>query len=135
MADVNEIDPCGYLIKGEKYWKFKWHFRPSSTPSNSEPVPVVQVVEAPDIEFEQLAGILSEVDNRHWGAIRQVLIEAKLKAESQLRNDEIIKSSQLTAYYNGWVSYADYCLANLEGLRAGQVDPSGQVRETLDIQR
>jgi len=65
----------------------------------------------------------------------QILIEAKLKAELQLRSDEVIKSSQLASYYQGWVAYSDYILANFEGLRAGDVDPSGQVRETMDVQR
>jgi hypothetical protein len=118
-------------ISGGTIYPFRWWFRPE-TPGAT---PVVQIVETPEIAFEQLADVLAEIDGRHWQAVRQVLIEAKLKAEAQLRNDEIIKSSQLTAYYSGWVSYSDYVLANLEGLRAGDVEAGNQVRETLDLQR
>jgi hypothetical protein len=102
-------------ISGSTIYPFKWFFRP-------EAIPVVQIVD--DIEelaFEKLPAVLAEIDKRHWGAIRQVLIEAKLKAEAMLRGDDVIKQPQLSAYYQGWVNYADYCLANLEGLRAGDV--------------
>jgi hypothetical protein len=102
-------------ISGDVQYPFKWFFRP-------EAIPVVQIVD--DIEelaFEKLSGVLAEIDKRHWGAIRQVLIEAKLKAEAMLRGDDVIKNAQLSAYYQGWVNYADYCLANLEGLRTGDV--------------
>ena|SRR4249920_125957 len=119
-------------ISGGLVYPFKWFFRPESAPA----AVVAQVVDAePDFDYEQLPSILAEIDGRHWKALRQILIEAKLKAEAQLRNDEIIKSSQLTTYYQGWVAYADYILANFEGLRAGEVDPSGQVSQTLDLQR
>ena len=118
-------------ISGNTVFPFKWFFRPESAPV----AVAVQILDAPEIAFEQLPGVLTEIDGRHWQAVRQILIEAKLKAEAQLRNDEIIKSAQLTTYYQGWVAYADYVLANFEGLRAGDIDPSGQVRETLDIQR
>lgn len=118
-------------ISGNVIMPFKWFFRPESGPV----AVAVQILDSPEIEFEALSGVLSEIDDRHWTAVRQILIEAKLKAELQLRSDEVIKSSQLAAYYQGWTAYADYILANFEGLRAGEVDPSGQVRETLDIQR
>jgi hypothetical protein len=119
-------------ISGDTIYPFKWFFRPEAGLAAI----AVQLVDAgEEISFEQLPGVLAEIDGRHWSAIRQILIEAKLKAEVQLRNDEIIKSAQLTTYYQGWVGYADYVLANFEGLRAGDVDPSGQVRETMDVQR
>ena len=110
---------------------FKWFFRPESAPVAI----AVQILESPEIAFEQLPDVLAEIDGRHWQAIRQILIEAKLKAEAQLRNDEIIKSAQLTTYYQGWVAYADYVLANFEGLRAGDLAAGGQVHETMDVQR
>lgn len=104
-------------ISGDVVYPFKWFFRP-------ENLPVVQVVDDTDeLAFEQLPGVLAEIDKRHWGAIRQVLIEAKLKAEAMLRGEDIIKQPQLSAYYQGWVNYADYVLANFEGLRAG-IGPS-----------
>lgn len=120
-------------IKGNVVTPFKWFFRPE-TPGA---VPVVQIVDTvePELNSEQLSSILAEIDSRHWQAIRAILIEAKLKAEANLRNDEIIKSPQLAAYYQGWVSYSDYVLANFEGLRSGQLDAGSQVRETLDVQR
>ena len=119
-------------ISGGKIYPFKWFFRPEANPV----AVVAQVVDSgEEMSFEELPGILAEIDGRHWQAFRQILIEAKLKAEAQLRNDEIIKSSQLTTYYQGWVAYADYILANFEGLRAGDVDPSGQVAQTMDVQR
>jgi hypothetical protein len=95
-------------------YPFKWHFRP-------ETIPVVQVGEVgEEYDFDQLSGILAEIDTRHWSAIRQILIEAKYKAEQQLRNDAVIKDGRLSTYYQGWVNYADYVLANFEGLRAGE---------------
>jgi hypothetical protein len=117
---------------GETPYPFKWFFRPESGPV----AVVVQIVDAgEELEFEEFHGILAEIDGRHWKAIRQILIEAKVKAEAQLRSDEIIKSSQLTTYYQGWMAYADYVLANFEGLRAGDVDPGGQIAKTMDVQR
>ena len=119
-------------ISGSTVYPFKWFFRPENSPA----AVVAQVVDSgEEIPFEQLPSILAEIDGRHWKAVRQILIEAKLKAEVQLRNDEIIKSSQLTTYYQGWVAYSDYVLANFEGLRAGDVDASGQVSQTMDVQR
>lgn len=120
------------VIAGDIQYSFKWFFRPEA-----HPVAVaVQIVDGgEEISFEELPSVLSEIDVRHWKAIRQILIEAKLKAEAQLRSDEIIKNSQLTTYYQGWVAYSDYILANFEGLRAGDVAATGQVRETLDLQR
>lgn len=119
-------------ISGSTVYPFKWFFRPQAHPAAI----AVQIVDAgQEITFEELPSVLAEIDGRHWRAIRQILIEAKLKAEAQLRNDEIIKSAQLTTYYQGWVGYADYILANFEGLRAGELDPGGQGRPTMDVQR
>src|SRR4029077_14844061 len=112
-------------ISGATCFPFKWFYRP-------EAVPVVQVVDSlEELSFEQLPGVLAEIDPRHWGAVRQVLIEAKLKAEAMLRSEEIIKQPQLSAYYQGWVNYADYLLANLEGLRAGETGSADRERADL----
>jgi hypothetical protein len=114
-------------ISGSTIYPFKWFYRP-------EAIPVVQVVDnADELTFEQLPGVLAEIDQRHWGAIRQVLIEAKLKAEVMLRGEEIIKVPQLSAYYQGWVNYADYILANFEGLRAGQIGPDLRAGEAAPL--
>jgi hypothetical protein len=113
---------------GESPYPFKWFYRPETIPAV---VPVLQIVDdITELAFEQLPGVLAEIDKRHWGAIRQVLIEAKMKAEAMLRNDEIIKNSQLSSYYQGWVNYADYILANLEGLRAGEIPASSEESAT-----
>jgi hypothetical protein len=118
-------------ISGGTLYPFRWFFRPESPGA----VPVVQILETPEVAYEQLPDILQEIDGRHWQAIRQILIEAKLKAETNLRNDDIIKNSQLAAYYQGWVSYSDYVLANFEGLRAGEIDAGQMLRSTMDVQR
>ena len=96
-------------------YPFKWYFRPEITPV------IVVGDSGEEYNFDQLPGLLSEIDVRHWRAIRQILIEAKYKAEQQLRNDAVIKDSRLSAYYQGWVNYADYVLSNFEGLRSGEV--------------
>jgi hypothetical protein len=106
-------------ITGDVLYPFKWYYRPET---GTQTVPVVQVFEDREqVEFEEISGILQEIDNRHWAVVRQLLIEAKLKAESQLRSDEIISNPQLSAHYQGWVNYADYVLGNFEGLRAGAI--------------
>jgi hypothetical protein len=107
-------------IKGDVVYSFKWYHRPETQPSV---VPVVQVTDDVDIPFEEIPNVLQEIDLRHWSAVRQILIEAKLKAEAMLRSDDVIKNVQLSTHYQGWVNYADYCLANLEGLRAGLIGP------------
>jgi hypothetical protein len=92
-------------------------------------VPLIQILDnIPEIPFEQLEGVLKEIDERHWGAVRQILIEAKWKAEAQLRNDRIVENHGLCAYYQGMVNEADYILANLEGLRSGVIQANDQVQ-------
>ena len=88
----------------------------------AHPVPLVQIaaVGAEAYDWDTLHSILAEIDVRHWRGIQSLLIEAKQKAEQQLRNDEIIKDSRLSAYYQGWVNYADYTLANFESIRKGE---------------
>jgi hypothetical protein len=100
-------------IKGDTLYPFKWFFRP-------ELVPLVRIAAETDYDFDALHSILSEIDSRHWSGIRQLLIEAKQRAEQHLRNDEIIKDNRLSAYYQGWVNYSDYVLANFEAIRAGE---------------
>lgn len=114
-------------IRGDTLYPFKWFFRP-------ELVPLVRiaVVGEEDYDWNTLHSILAEIDLRHWRGIQSLLIEAKQKAEQQLRNDEIIKDSRLSAYYQGWVNYADYTLANFEAIRGGE-QLAGQTRpDTTD---
>jgi hypothetical protein len=102
-------------VPGGIPYPFKWFFRPETPP--------VVIVSLPgeDLPIEQISSLLTEIDERHWGAIRQVLIETKLKAEAMLRSDVVVQNAQLLTYYTGWVNYADFVLANFEGLRSGQM--------------
>jgi len=104
-------------IKGNILYPFKWFFRPASAP-------VVQLIESIDVEASQIPGLLQEINPRQWAAVEQVLMEAKFKAEAQLRDDRLMGNHGALAYYQGWVNYADYILASLEGLRSGQVPPA-----------
>jgi hypothetical protein len=120
-------------IKGNSLYPFKWFYRP-------ELVPLVRVVRAggaEDYDFETLHSILAEIDPRHWSGIQSLLIEAKQNAELQLRDDAIIRDNRLSAYYQGWLNYADYVLANFESVRKGEQfgairtppgDTTGEVR-------
>jgi len=122
------------VIKGDTYYPLRWFFRPETVQLTVQPRPLVVVQLKDDLAeypFEQLPSVLSEIDIRHWRAVRQILIEAKLKAEVQLRNDAVIKDAQLSAYYQGWVNHADYVLANFEGLRAGEMPMSGAGHQHL----
>lgn len=105
-------------ISGDVLYPFKWYYRPE-VPA-TQVLPIVQIRgDEEEVPQEQLHGVLAEIDNRHWGVIRQLLIEAKIKAESYLRSDEIVGNPSLSAYYLGQVAQVDYILANFEGLRAG----------------
>jgi hypothetical protein len=80
-------------------------------------VPVVRILEAPELEPDVLPSVLREINERQWAAIIQVLIEAKYKAESMLRNDAVFDSHGKVSYYQGWVAYGDYLIGSLETLR------------------
>jgi len=86
-------------------------------------IPVVRVIEAPDLDQDQVPGLLKEINNRQWLAYREVLLEAKFKAESMLRNDAVMKDHGLVTFYNGWVAYADYVIGSLEAIR-NQTSPN-----------
>ena len=60
---------------------------------------------------------LLEGDDRQWQAVREMLIEAKFKAESMLRDEKVMEHHGKLAFYSGWVAYADYVLAGLERAR------------------
>jgi hypothetical protein len=109
-------------ISGSKVESFKWFYRPETEVSPT----IVVVASDPlgEVPQTEIPGVLREIDDRHWNVVRQLLVEAKLRAEMQLRNDEIIKNPSLASHYQGWVNYADYVLGSLESLRSGEV-PSG----------
>jgi hypothetical protein len=106
-------------ISGSKVESFKWFYRPETEISPT----IVVIVSDPlgEVPQAEIPGVLREIDDRHWNVVRQLLIEAKLWAEMQLRNDEIIKNPALASHYQGSVSYADYVLGSLETLRSGEV--------------
>jgi hypothetical protein len=83
-------------------------------------VPIVRVVEleAPTISPDLLPDLLREINDRQFGAVLEVLIEAKFKAEAMLRNDSVFDSLARSTYYQGWVAYADYVIGSLSRLRA-----------------
>jgi hypothetical protein len=107
-------------ITGNWVAPFKWWYRPESSPS---PIVVVAADPLQEVPRAEIPGVLAEIDERHWSVIRQLLVEAKIQAEMQLRSDEIIKNPALASHYQGWVNYADYVLGSLEGLRSGEIQP------------
>ena len=82
-------------------------------------VPIVRVQEQKEMPGHELVSVLCEMNSRQWQATSQLLIEAKYKAESMLRDPAVIANAQQTAYYVGWVTYADFVLSSFETLRAG----------------
>jgi hypothetical protein len=87
---------------------------------NGTPVPVVRVVEQQELPGQELVSVLREMNPRQWQATSQLLIEAKYKAESMLRDPAVIANPSQLAYYTGWVTYADFVLSSFEQLRAGE---------------
>lgn len=113
-------------IKDGTIYPFKWYFRPETTA-------VVQVGDVgEEFPFEKLSELLQEIDARHWGVIRQLLIEAKIKGESMLRSDQVISNPGMLAYWSGCVNYADYVLANFEGLRSGLIETGNDLNVRTD---
>ena len=105
-------------ITGDWTAPFKWFYRPESkTPS---PIVVVAADPLREVPQAEIPAILREIDDRHWSAIRQLLIEAKVQSEMQLRADQILSNPALVAHYQGWANCSDFILGSLEALRNGQ---------------
>lgn len=101
---------------------FRWFFSPEANPFGSPyQVPVVRILDTPDLEPDQIPDVLREINDRQFGCVLEVLIEAKYKAEAMLRNDEVMSSHGKIAFYQGWVAYADYVIGSLQGLRSSAV--------------
>jgi len=83
-------------------------------------VPVVRIVEAPELPEGELPQVLREINDRQFGCVLQVLIEAKYKAEAMLRNDEIMGEHGKVTFFQGWVAYSDYIMSELVRLRSPQ---------------
>jgi len=116
-------------IAGEITYPFRWHYRPESN-AGYVPIPVVQVRgDEEEIPEHELPDVLRAIPKRQWSAIRQLLIEAKMKNEAYLRNDQIIANPSLSAYYQGQLVSVDYLLANFEGLRVGLMELDPEYKE------
>jgi len=100
-------------ISGKVVYPFRNWFRPQSPPGPQ----VVRLREGPEIALEDIGSILLEINDRQWQAVREMLLEAKFKAESLLRDEKIAESHGKLAFYSGWVAYSDYILASLEKSR------------------
>jgi hypothetical protein len=106
-------------IKGNTVESFKWFYRPESNPTLS-PIVVVTSDALHEVSQAEIPGVLREIDDRHWSVIRQLLIEAKIQSEMQLRADQILSNPALVAHYQGWANCSDFILGSLEALRNGQ---------------
>jgi hypothetical protein len=82
------------------------------------PVPVVRILEQPELAEDELRQVLREINDRQFNAVLQILLEAKLKAEAMLRDDSVMVSPGRSSYFMGWVCYSDYTLAELIRLRS-----------------
>jgi hypothetical protein len=89
-------------------------------------VPVVRILEPPQLTPEELPSLLREINERQWGAVLEVLIEAKMKAEAVLRNDTVFDSIGRSTFYQGWVAYADHIIGSLVSLRSQQASAQEQ---------
>lgn len=90
---------------------FKHFFRPIETPW------LVVVNEGEELDPEQLVGAVKDLSPRAYGAVKQVLLEAKYKAEAALRDEAIASDHGRLAYLTGFSAYADYVIANFETWR------------------
>jgi hypothetical protein len=87
-------------------------------PRRNNAWPIVRIVErSEEIASEQIPSVLREINDRQWQCVTQILVEAKLKAETMLRNDTIFAEPGRVAFYTGWLAYSDYVLSELERLR------------------
>jgi hypothetical protein len=101
-------------ISGKVVFPLKWWFRPRT---ELAAVPILRVGEGPPIDPEDLSSILHELNDRQYAAVREILLEARMKAESVLNDEKVVSDFGRLAYYNGWKAYADHVLASFEGIR------------------
>ncbi len=95
---------------------FKYFYRPSETPW------LVVVNEGEELPQDELVGAVQDLSSRAYGAVKQVLLEAKYKAEAELRDVAIASDHGRLAYLAGFSAYADYVIANFESWRNTQHD-------------
>ena len=79
--------------------------------------PIIRILEREEVSENQVKQLFREINDRQWSAVIQVLIEAKIKAESQLRNDGIFGEPGRVAFCLGWLAYSDHVIAEFNRLR------------------
>lgn len=96
---------------------FKYFFRPVTQPW-------LVIVKEDQEEFspEQLTDAVRDLSPRAYQAFKQILLEAKYKAEAVLRDEATVQDHGRLAYFAGFAAYADYVIANLELFRTAPHD-------------
>ena len=101
---------------GQPLFPFRFFFRPK-TESAVQPV-VHLATEQEDIPEDEVVEIFHNFSPKQYRAIKQLLVEAKLKSESLVRDESVASDHGRLAFNSGMVAYADYILASFEGLRS-----------------
>src|SRR6266576_6247587 len=92
---------------GEASFPFRWYYRPD--PPSAQATPVVHIVEsAEELSVEEIGSLLQEINDRQWQAIRQLFIEAKLRPEAQLRDENVIAVHGTSSFYMGGIAHLDH---------------------------
>jgi hypothetical protein len=99
---------------GDPIFPFRFFFRPQSP---SGPIPVIQVREEKEMEPGDLIDALRDMPPRQWTAMKQILLEAKFKAEALLRDEKVASDHGRLAFLTGFAAYADYVIGSFESLR------------------
>jgi hypothetical protein len=97
--------------KPKNVYPFKYFFRPATQPW------LVVVTESEELSPDQLVDAVRDLSPRSYQAIKQILLEAKYKAEAALRDEKSATDHGRLAYLTGFAAYADYVIANLEAWR------------------
>jgi hypothetical protein len=90
--------------------------------AGGQAVPIVRVQEQKEMPGHELVSALRDMPVRQWQATLQLLVEAKFKSESMLRDPSVIANPTQLAYYTGWCSYSDYVISSFETLRSGDLE-------------
>jgi|SRR5215510_4432768 len=98
----------------KEIYPFRFFFRKEQ--ENVRPS-FVKIYEAPELDAKQLANAMRDMPMRQWGAVKQLLLEAKYKSEALLRDEKVASDHGRLAFLTGFAAYADYVIASFEGLR------------------
>jgi hypothetical protein len=106
---------------GDPLFPFRFFFRPQPEEVTQ---PVVHVsVEREDLPEDELVEIFRSFSPSQWRAIRQLLVEAKTKSETMVRDDSVVGSHGKLAFHSGMVAYSDYILSSFEALHSVPYEP------------